>query len=262
MPESSECRIITDQLNCVFNSQSLLNIKIVGGRYLKQPLQRLPELTYPLSKTQFNCKGKFLYWTFKDDIVLFFTLGMTGSFGTPSKHSAIRFFFDEGHIDFIDIRRFGTFKISNGDGLNKKLSSLGWDILRDEIPKDVISITRKHNDKTVAELLMDQKVAAGIGNYIKCECCYRAKILPTRLVSSLSDDEIISMYREAKLVAEEAYKYGGATIKTFADMHGNTGKFFDKFQVYGRKTDPYTNLVKTITTKDKRTSYYVEEIQK
>jgi hypothetical protein len=45
-------------------------------------------------------------------------------------------------------------------------------------------------------------------------------------------------------------------------MYGNTGKFFDKFKVYSRKTDPDNNPVTKITAPDGRSVYYVESIQK
>ena len=109
MPESAEVRILTDQLNRSFGGQSLLGIDIVGGRYLKEPIQKFHQLIYPMRGTTFNCKGKFLYWTFNnDDAVLFLTLGMSGSFGSQSKHSALKFTFDKGEVFFNDIRRFGT----------------------------------------------------------------------------------------------------------------------------------------------------------
>lgn len=263
MPEGPECRIFTSQLNKAFANQSIQNIEIIGGRYLKEPISKFNQLIFPLTNTKFDCRGKFLYWQFDNtDEVFFITLGMAASFGPKSKHSAIKFTFEGGDIYWNDIRRFGTFKISDTIGLNKKLNSLGWDILQEPIPGDILTLTRKFKNKTVAELLMNQKISAGIGNYIKNEGCYRAKILPTRLVSSLSDNEILTLYQESKLVAIEAYTLGGATIKTFADMHGNTGKFFDKFQIYGKKTDPLGNPVTKILTRDGRSTFYVEGIQK
>lgn len=262
MPEAPECRIFTDNLSKSFDNQSLHSINVIGGRYLKQGINRFDSLKFPLNNVKFNCKGKFIYWQTDDqNMNLCFTLGMTGAFGPKSKHSALDFKFDNGNIFFNDPRRFGTFRIFNQRELNEKLNSLGWDILQEEMPNNIIDQVRKFENKSVAELLMNQKIQAGVGNYIKCEACYMAKILPMVQVRHLSDNEIIRLYKAIKNIARISYEQGGATIRDFADMYGNIGKFFDKFQVYGKKIDPLGNPVDRIITKDKRSSYYVKNIQ-
>jgi len=236
---------------------------VVGGRYLKQDIYKFDTLTFPLNNTIFNCKGKFIYWkTHNPNINLCFTLGMTGAFAPRSKHSALKFKFDNGNVYFNDPRRFGTFRIFNENELNTKLNSLGWDMLQQEPPNNLIQYVKKFNKLTVSELLMNQNIQSGIGNYAKSEACYAAKILPTRLVSSLSNEEILHLYKEAKNILKISYQQGGATIKSFADMYGNIGKFFDQFKVYGKKSDPLGNNVIRILTKDKRSTFYVDEIQK
>lgn len=262
IPEGPECCIFKDNLINTFDNQNINAVEIIGGRYLNQEIPKLNELKFPLMNIKFHCKGKFIYWrTNRPDINLCFTLGMTGAFAPYSKHSAIRFVFDSGDIFFNDPRRFGTFRIFDQKELNDKLNSLGWDVLQDNIPNDIICKTRTYNKLTIAELLMDQHIQSGIGNYAKSELCYRAKILPTRLVSSLSDEEIILLYKEAKNILNISYQKGGASIKSFTDMYGNIGKFFDDFQVYGKKTDPMGNPVTKTLTKDSRTTFFVEGIQ-
>lgn len=261
MPECAECRIFTDQLNKEFGGQSLNNVEIVGGRFKKQPINKLNQLIFPLTNTQFKSKGKFLYWTFDEDDVFFITLGMAASFGPRSKHSAIKFTFDTGDIYFNDIRHFGTLKISDRIGLNIKLNSLGWDIL-EPTPPTILRSVRRFNNKTVAEVMMNQVVFAGCGNYLKSESCYKAKINPTRLVKSLSDEEIFRLCYCLQETVHKAYAVGGATIATFKDLYGNTGKFFDDFKVYGKKQDPLGNPIKRILTKDGRSTFYVETVQR
>lgn len=264
MPEGPECRIFTDNLIKEFNEQSINSINIISGRYLKEPIKNFNTITYPLKNIKFNCKGKFLFWTSNySDINLCFVLGMTGAFSSQQvKHSAIKIKFDNGDLFFNDPRRFGTFRILSDKELREKLSSLGWDILQENIPNNIVDRIKKFSHKTIAEVLMDQKIQSGIGNYIKCEACYAARILPTRLISSLNGDEVNFLYEEIKKIAEHSYSEGGATIKTFANMYGNTGKFFDTFQVYGKKFDTFGNTVSRVLTKDNRSTYLVENLQK
>jgi len=266
LPEIAEVKIFTDQLNKEFGGQALQNIEIVGGRFLKKPIEKFHQLIYPLHDTKFNCKGKFLYWTFDEEEVFFITLGMAASFGPKSKHSALKFTFGSGDIYFNDIRHFGTFKISDHRGLEHKLNTLGWDALQEPIPFDLKQhLWKRCEQKTIAEALLDQRVFAGVGNYIRSEVLYLSKIHPLRPVSGgygLSNREIDTICDNIIIVAQEAYKSGGATIATFKDMYGNTGKFFDKFKVYSRKTDPDNNPITKITAPDGRSVFYVDSIQK
>jgi formamidopyrimidine-DNA glycosylase len=268
MPEIAEVKIFTDQLNKEFGGQALQNVEIVGGRFLKKPIEKFHQLIFPLSNTRFHCKGKFLYWTFDDEEEVFFiTLGMAASFGPKSKHSAIKFSFDEGDIYFNDIRHFGTFKISDHAGLHAKLNTLGWDPLQNPImPPDLPTKLRdKCEQKCIAEALLDQRIFAGVGNYIRSEALYMSNIHPLHPVEGgygLSNLEIKKLCEQIVLVVQEAYKSGGATIVTFKDMYGNTGKFFDKFKVYSRRTDPENRPIIKFKAPDGRSVFFVKEAQK
>lgn len=261
MPERSEVQIIVNQLNKEFNNQTLHNVEVIGGKFIKTGIQGLNNIKFPLHNTQFYSSGKFIYWLFKEDVVVFNHLGMAASFGYPSKHSAIRFTFDKNKIDFIDIRHFGNFKFATKKELEQKLSSLGWDILQEDIPNNFITNIRKQNSKTIAEILLNQKYFNGCGNYLRSECLYHAKIHPLRTISSLSDTEIILICKKLQNVVQEAYNAGGATIVTFKDMYGNTGKFFDNFKVYSKKQTSDGKPVRKIIAPDGRSVFFVEGIQ-
>lgn len=262
MPESPECRILTDNLIATFQHQTLHHVEVVGGRYLKEPIAKFHQLMYPMPDVSFNCRGKFLFWTFDDERVFALTLGMTGSFSPqPAKHAAIKFQFDKGDLYFTDIRRFGTFRIFDDVELQAKLRTLGWDILREPVPANLIAMIRKHNHKTIAEVMLDQSVMSGSGNYLRSEAMYRARIHPLRRINTLSDAELTTIATQLQTVANEAYAVGGATIQSFKDMYGNTGKFYDRFQVYSRKVDPLGNPVKKLTAPDGRSVFVVEELQ-
>lgn len=192
---------------------------------------------------------------------------MAASFGPKSKHSAMKFSFDKGDIYFNDIRHFGTFKISDQVGLNRKLDTLGWDPLQNPImPADLPNKLReKCERKCIAEALLDQRIFAGVGNYIRSEALYMSKIHPLHPIEGgwrLSNEAIGTLCEQIVLIAQEAYTSGGATIATFKDMYGNTGKFFDKFKVYSRKTDPENRPIIKFKAPDGRSVFFVKDAQK
>lgn len=276
MPEIAEVKTFVDSLNETYKGKTLYGINVIGGRFLKdigkiRPLNSvindLEELSFPLFDAQFNCKGKFIYWSFKHDIHFFFTLGMTGSFSREkTRHSALAFNFGQHYLYFTDPRHFGTFKIPHKSALKVKLNSLGWDPLQEPLNDAnknyiLIKLGKKEN-KTVAEVLLDQSIFAGLGNYLRSEILYYCKIHPNRLVKDLKYSEIYDIIASFKRIAEEAYKHRGATLATYKDVNGNIGNFSNMLKVYGKDKDSFGNEVEKLTAKDGRTVHYVKDIQK
>lgn len=269
MPEVAEVRRYVDQLNKEYGGHTLKGVEVVGGRFEKDENDGrglgFELLHFPVKNVNINSKGKFMWWTMDEihPIHFFITLGMSGSFGKLNKHSALKFIFDNGEVYFNDIRHFGTFKIvyENSD-LIKKLKSLGWDPLQNPImPSDVIPTLRARQTDTIGEALMDQGVFAGVGNYIRSEALYAAKIHPNKQIWGLSDEDIKRLCIAISDIAQEAYRCGGATIATYSDLYGNVGTFYDQFKVYGQKKDPLGNKVVKITAADGRTVHVVPSIQ-
>ena len=108
---------------------------------------------------------------------------------------------------------------------------------------------------------MDQSVIAGVGNYIKAESLYLAKLSPHRTVESLSDDDLILLKQKIQEVMTESFASGGATIRTYKNFNGESGEYGDRFIVYNQKTDPVGNPVVKEQTKDKRKTHWVPNIQ-
>lgn len=193
---------------------------------------------------------------------MFITLGMAASFGKANKHSAVKFTFETSDVFYNDIRHFGTIKIvRSGAELQAKLKTLGWDALKEpNIPFNI----KNHfmaSHKSVAALLLNQAVFAGVGNYIRSEVLYRAKVNPFNLGCNLTDSEIERICQNIIDVAKEAYAAGGATIATYNDMYGIAGTYFQNFQVYGQKHDPLGNKVLKGAAEDGRTIHWVKEVQ-
>ena len=166
-------------------------------------------------------------------------------------------------MHYKDMRRFGTFRFcSSTDEFEKKLASLGPDILAEDVSDETfMHCMRRYPNRTVVQSLMDQKVLAGVGNYIKAEALYRAGISPHRVNSSLTDEELVRLNQETKWVIRASYASRGARISTYELPDGSTGTYNFKFLVYRRKTDPAGLRVVREQTRDKRTTHWVPERQ-
>jgi formamidopyrimidine-DNA glycosylase len=272
MPEGPEVKKYTDQLNKHLLGSQIVDIAILSGRYKKE--NDIPGLLsikgeLPLLIESVACKGKFIYWTFKDtESSMWNTLGMTGSWGFQSAHQRVRFTVRKDQninheIFFSDIRNFGTIKFSDSKKeLSKKLNSIGPDMLSDPPAFESFkTIILSQGHKNICKTLMDQSNISGVGNYVKAESLYLSKLSPHRNCSSLSEKELMLLYLSIKSVLSESYTSGGSTLKTYRDLYGNVGSYSGRFLVYGKSIDPLGNKVSTVETPDGRTTHWVPSIQ-
>lgn len=270
MPEGPEVKKTTDGLREFFLNEEITALDFGSGRYTKkEPIgyssfrKELPKLV-----TAVGCKGKFIYFVFADGSSMWNTLGMTGWWSeTAGYHPrAALYVNDDKHMVYNDMRNFGTFKfVSTYDELKKKLNSLGPDLLSEDVSLDAFkkSLTKgKRAEKPISQLLMDQSVVSGIGNYLKAEILYSCKISPHRLCRDISDDEFESLLYASRSIMKLSYSTGGATIRNYKDTTGKNGMYTRRFAVYNQKSDLLGNEVVKERTADKRTTHWVPSIQK
>ena len=108
---------------------------------------------------------------------------------------------------------------------------------------------------------MDQKIISGVGNYLKSESLYLAKLSPHRKVSDISDSKLKILKQAIQSTIKSSYLSGGATIHTFLDYDGKEGKYSRRFAVYNEKYDIENRAVLRETTRDGRTTFWVPEHQ-
>jgi formamidopyrimidine-DNA glycosylase len=191
MPEGPEVKKLVNNLNKKLKNKIILNVIVKGGKYNKA--KKDFSLLNNLKIKSIKCYGKFIYWEFIDsDIVLFNTLGMTGWWEYDDlPHNNVLFELNTMNIYFNDPRNFGNLIISNHLNLDKKLKELGADIFnKTDVNIFKERLERKRDDTMICTALLDQKVAAGCGNYLRAEALYIAKISPFRLIKNLDINDI------------------------------------------------------------------------
>ena len=267
MPEGPEVKRVIDFLS-KFDGSFLHDVKIISGRYSRHgPFEgyyALKEML-PLKIVNVNCQGKFIYFYFENDTSLWCTLGMSGAWLNHRRnHARVELKIDNSQVWYDDVRNFGTLKfVTDVKQLASKLGKLGHDPLKREIDcKYFKERVKKKKNKTIAEVLMKQDIIAGIGNYLKAEILYASQVSPHRSCDSLSDKELHRICKFTNEIMSTSYSSGGATILTYKDENGNPGTFSRRFMVYNQKEDPLGNRVIRETTKDKRTTHWVPEVQK
>jgi formamidopyrimidine-DNA glycosylase len=276
MPEGPEVSILTNSLNKLLKNKTLIKVKVLkGGKYENKPPKNYITFTktLPLKVNRIRNKGKLMYWEFSNDTIMINHLNMTGiwTIGKKLKHSALEFRFkrsdsslnddeDDLILYYIDIRRFGRVEFTD----NKLfLNDIGPDIVNDKSFsfKDFLKIAKTKKRINITKFLMDQKNISGIGNYIKSEVLYEAKISPHRNIEDLSDEELKRIYLATKKITKLSLDWGGMSMSDFRDIDGKKGDFQKILKVYRLSKDINGKEIKKEKTKDGRTTFWVPEIQ-
>lgn len=276
MPEGPEVAIITDGLNTLLNGKYITQIIFnEKSRYKNKTPNGFDNFKdkLPTKINSIKCKGKFIYWEFDNRIYMYNTLGMSGIWTLVEKnHTVLTIKYknkvtdsQENYIYFDDVRHFATIKfVDSKNELNKKLKTIGPDMLSDNSItfQDFNKILNKHKNKNITVVLMNQTIISGVGNYLKSEVLYDTKISPHRDVSSLTDIEKKKLFKSIRDKTRKSFKAGGMSRRDYVNIHNKTGDFGFQLEVYSKAKDKLGNVIKRETTKDNRTTFWVESIQK
>ena len=87
----------------------------------------------------------------------------------------------------------------------RTVAHLGPDILVEPFARDeVIRRARQANHATLGELLLDQRVCAGIGNIYKCESLWTLKLDPWSSPAAIDDAKLGTLYETARTMMRRA----------------------------------------------------------
>ena len=133
-------------------------------------------------------------------------------------------------LRFVDPRRFGRLSVASG------FEAPGVEPLEVELERFVSLF---HGRKTpIKSALLNQKLLSGVGNIYADESLFRAGIRPRRRASSLSREDLRSLYLCIPEVLKEAIELGGSSISDYVDSDGEEGFFQLQHRVYGREGEP------------------------
>jgi DNA-formamidopyrimidine glycosylase len=269
MPEGPEVTHVANDLNRLVKNKKLANIIILSNsKYEKKAPNNFQSFLkkLPLKVEKITNKGKLIYWCLEGNNFMINHLIMTGYWSeNKSNYASLKFeFTNEQTLYFCDARKFGFVEFLTKKELNIKLHSLGPDFLNNpEFDLQLFKIIlKRHQRSNISTVLMNQRIISGIGNYLKSEILYSAGINPHRSVASLNENEIENIFKEGKRIIKASYLSGGTSKKDYIHVNGEKGNFQDFLKVYGKKKDPFGNLIVREKTKDNRSTYWVPLLQK
>tara|TARA_Y100000768_G_scaffold214040_1_gene161285 strand:+ start:5493 stop:6359 length:867 start_codon:yes stop_codon:yes gene_type:complete len=248
MPELPEVEIIKNNLSDYLVDKTFHSTEVFTSKLRYKIPHNLVESIKNQRVTNISRIAKYIIISLDNDYSLLIHLGMTGNFlintqkmgHNENRHVRLRFIMsDQSEIDYVDIRKFGFFKLINPQKIEiKKLKAeLGPDALSDEFDTKYLQECLKNRFTNIKSALLNQKVVGGIGNIYASEALFRAKIPPmmeSRKVvkNKIKTSDLIS---SIKFILNDAIKVGGSTIRDHKNLKGESGYFQYKFNVYNRE---------------------------
>jgi len=168
----------------------------------------------------------------------------------PDKSTRVTIGFDDdSQLFFNDQRKFGwvklmpTLEIPNLPFMKK----VGPEPLEAEFtPQQFRDRFTRRARTNIKAALLDQSVVAGVGNIYADEALWGAKIHPTRLTGSITDDEFEALYTELREVMNLSIEKGGSSNRNYVNAEGKRGSYMDFARVFRREGLPCPRCGTTI----------------
>lgn len=272
MPEGPETYIYAKQMNDEFQGSWMVGTEWIpgAGNHSKLANYELFVERLPARVECVKTNGKKVIWCLRDPrnnpLYFVISLALTGNFmlqpdqyvymtwhfGTFEKSGNHIISWTERSAYFADKRPLANlYCFVTQASYDTFMKSVGTDLMdfvirqdRDELnkgeeeklKKEWITQARRstRTDWEICKFMMNQKIFAGIGNYLKAEILFAARISPHRLIKTLTNEELLELLSYTLQIMLESYLLGAATLSDFRDLYGEKGQF--KCKVYGKFT--------------------------
>lgn len=286
MPEGPEVRIITEWLQKTCMGAYCLSIFVdINSKYAYKELKGYDSKLFPLYINNITCKGKNIFFHLINEdnpstvYYLNSTLGLEGHWTLKRKYNQnsgkthsnlwlnLTYCLNKDEcfqLYYDDSRHFGNLRLLNENQYQQKIDKIGPDLLNENVSWDLYyqrmkTIMKRTRTLTVAKFIIKPDYFSGIGNYLKSEILYLARLNPNRNINTLTDEEIFRLYNNSISIIQQSYQLGGLTIKSFVNPLNETSGGYIPL-VYDRKIDDYGYKIIKNGGSD-RITYWVPQLQ-
>ena len=230
MPEGPEIRRTADRI-----SKVLVGKEIVESNFHYERIKEKENLVKNKNIKEITTRGKAMLIRFKNDWTMYSHNQLYGKWTInlnttkiKSKRALRVIFKTKKH----SVRLWSATDIdllpTPEENKHSFLKKIGPDVLNEtcsfELIKDRL-ISKDFQKKKASTLMLDQAVFAGLGNYLRSEILFDAKIHPEDRPIDLDKTRIIQWAKSIKEITHLAYKTGGFTVSNLiADINRKKGE--------------------------------------
>lgn len=242
MPELPEIEVLVSQLGRVVAGRLIAGADVRHAAVFKPSAGLAGRGLSGKTVTGAGRRGKYFYLALSPAGRLWFHLGMTGQLlwapgrwkDDPHAHFFLRFRDTPNRLVFRDPRKFGRVIYLSGarEEIPENVGRLGPEPFKLD-DEGFIALFRARK-APIKNLLLNQRLVAGLGNIYADESLYRAGIDPRRRACRLGPERLARLRRAVCDTLKEAIKRGGSSIDDYRHLDGRYGAFQKFHQVYGR----------------------------
>jgi len=273
MPELPEVETVRRGLNEKLTGRTIVGVDVYLNKIIKAPNVAEFKQILPGKRVEsVRRKGKYLIIDLTEDYVLVMHMRMTGRFdyvpaGTELRKSTfIVFKLDNGYdLHFSDPRQFATVHLLPVKDIYTitGLATLGPEPISDDFTFADFKAKLVKRQGKIKNIILDQRVMAGIGNIYADESLFAAGIDPERPANSLTEEEQLRLYHAIRANLEAGILHRGTSVQSYFDVEGRKGEHQEYLKVYRRLNKPCVKCGKPIMRKEVagRGTYYCPHCQ-
>ena len=235
----------------------MLRPLLVGRRIVRAHVRRADIVGFPDARgfargvagrtiTELRRRGKYLRMRLDLGRELIVHLRLSGHLevvdrGEEVDYERVRFDLDNGKVlSFAEPRALGRVYLVQQDKYPSELAGMmkmGPEPIHADFDATYLRERLRGRTAPVKNLLLDQRVACGVGNIYSDEALFRAGIRPLRKAGRLGVAEVDRLARALAGVLRDGIKWCGTTLGDgrYRLPEGETGSFQKKLAVFGRE---------------------------
>lgn len=237
---SLEAQRLAGPVRGVYRSRLQLR---TGAHWLRS-LERVRVLD-GMTPSGLDRRGKYLLWEFDGSQrreVLLVHLGMSGRLEvhepqTPRPpHTHLELAIASRCVRFIDPRRFGGLRVATRAELfaQPPLSMLGPEPLEPGFDGGTLEANAGRSKRILRDILLDQRVVAGVGNIYASEALFEARLHPLLTGDRLRPTAWDRLAQAVRTVLQRGIDNRGTTLRDYRAADGSAGQNQHALWVYGR----------------------------
>jgi len=243
MPELPEVETICRGLRQLLPGRRITNVEVREPRLRSRVDGDFSSRLLGRTILAVGRRGKYLLVFLEGERVWLSHLGMSGKliFVAASKprekHDHIIVGLDGSHeLRYHDPRRFGLAAVVSHSELSSmpQMRNLGPDPFDSRFNGARLYSLARGCRRRIRDLLIDQRVVAGLGNIYANEILFRAGIRPTTRAWKLGRGSIETLANRVPKVLREAIRWCGTSFSDYRDAEDRFGEFQNHLNVYDR----------------------------
>lgn len=246
MPEGPEIRRAADRIAAVLEGEC-----VVEADLRHRPVRKFADALTGARVIRIDTRGKAMLTRFDNGLTLYSHNQLYGRWYTTRRprlprtqrqlrvalhtrtHSAL--LYSASDIEVLD---------EQGISVHPFLTRIGPDILEKDLDANTVAarlVSKEFRNRSLAALYLDQGYLAGLGNYLRSEILWAAKLHPSRRPADLDRNERLRLARNTLILPQRSYQTGGVCVpKTLFSELERAGERYGerRFQVFGRNGKP------------------------